>query len=60
MTTFSVNPREETVYAEDLWNNGDGFGSSTVELAVNLEGMIKMRDALNYAIKKTKQYRWEA
>lgn len=52
MTVFAGSKKEEAVYAEFISNGEGKITFDTIELAVDVENMIKMRDFLNNLIEK--------
>lgn len=50
LTTLVGNTHEETLYAEFACNDGESLSFDTIELAVHVNDMIKIRDYLNKLI----------
>ena len=50
LTTLVGNTQEETLYAEFSCNDGESLSFDTIELAVHVDDIIKIRDFLNKLI----------
>ena len=50
LTTLVGNTSEETLYAEFACNDGESVSFDTIELAVHVEDIIKIRDFCNKLI----------